>query len=62
MVSIYNQSQNIWEQLMFLCEIAHYRKILIANFGNLTASINKIFILATKLATRLSFYEVETLV
>ena len=45
----------------FPCEIAHYQKSLISVFQQFFASINKIFILAERLGTRLSFYEVETL-
>ena len=40
------------------CEIAHYGKNLISVFQELFASIDKIFILAGRLGTRLSFYEV----
>ena len=37
------------------------RKSLISDFQEFFASINKSFILAGRLSTRLSFYEVETL-
>ena len=43
---------------LFLCEIAHYRKSLISVFQEFFASINKVFILAGRLGTRLLFYEV----
>ena len=41
-----------------LCELAQYGKSLISIFQEFFASINKIFILAGRLGTRLSFYEV----
>ena len=40
------------------CEIAHYGKSLVSVFQEFFASINKIFILAGGLRTRLSFYGV----
>ena len=40
------------------CEIAHNGKSLISVFQEFSASINKTFILAGRLGTRLSFYEV----
>ena len=43
------------------CEIAHYEKILISVFQEFVANINKIFILAGRLGTRLTFYEVSRL-
>ena len=39
-------------------EIAHNGKSLISIFQEFSSSINKIFILARRLDTRLSFYEV----
>ena len=44
--------------ILVLCEIAHYGKSLISVFQRFFATINKIFILAGRLSTRLSFYEV----
>ena len=58
LILIYNHSQNIWDYLYFPSEIAHYRKSLISVFQGFVASIDKIFILAERLGTRLSFYEV----
>ena len=42
---------------LVLCEIAHYGKILSSVFQGFFASINKRFILAGRLDTRLSFCE-----
>ena len=39
------------------CEIAHNGKSLISIFQEFSSSINKTFILAGRLGTRLSFYE-----
>ena len=41
--------------------MAHYGKRLIAFLGDFFASINKTFILPTKMGTKLLFYEVKTL-
>ena len=41
--------------------IAHYGRSLISAFQEFFASVNKTFILAGRLDTRLSFYEVQTL-
>ena len=41
----------------FSCEIVHIGKSLISVFQKLSAGINKTFILAERLGTRLSFYE-----
>ena len=38
---IYNHSQNIWDQLKFSCEIAHYRNSLFSVFQEVSATINK---------------------
>ena len=43
------------------CEIAHNGKSLISVFQELSANINKNLILAGRLRTRLSFYEVQTI-
>ena len=43
---------------MFSCEIAHNRKSLISVFQEFSASGNKNFILAERMGTKLSFYEV----
>ena len=40
------------------CEIGNYGKSLISVFQEFSASINKIFILAVTMSTRLLFYEV----
>ena len=53
-----NNSQNVWHYLWFSCEIVHNRKCLISVFQEFFASINKTFILAGRLSTGLSFYEV----
>ena len=42
----------------FFCEIAHYGKSFISVFEEFSASINKTFILAARLGTRLLFYEI----
>ena len=55
------QSQSFTKYLrltLFSSEIANYLKSLMSNFQELFASINKTFILAEGLGTRLSFYEV----
>ena len=57
-VSRDNQLQNIWEELYFLCERVHHEKKLIAIFWHLPDSSKKIFILAGRLDTSPSFYEV----
>ena len=44
---------NIWDKLKFLCEIVHYGKNSISIFEEFFASIDKIFILAGRLDTRL---------
>ena len=44
--------------MSFLCEIAHNGKSLISIFQEFSSSINKTFILAVGLGTRLSFYGV----
>ena len=54
----YNHLRNFWDELQFSCEIAHYGKSLIFIFQKFFASIIKIFILARKLGTGLSFYRV----
>ena len=54
----YNHSQNIWDWLLFSCEIAYYRKSLISVFQEFFASIKKILIMGGRLSTRLSFYEI----
>ena len=47
-----NQSQNIWDQHWFSCELAHYENSLISVFLELVASINKNFVLSGSLGTR----------
>ena len=42
----------------FSCEVAHCRQGLIAIFWDFVATINKIFILAGGLGTRLLLYEI----
>ena len=49
---IFNHLQNIWD---------YYRKSLISFFQEFSASINKIFILAERMSSRLSFYGVQAL-
>ena len=44
-------------QLSFPCEIAHYGRNLISVFQEFFAGIDKSYILAGRLGTRLSFYE-----
>ena len=44
-----------------MCEIAHYGKTLVSVFQEFFASVNKTFILAGRLSTWLSFYEIYTL-
>ena len=51
-------TQNIWDQLLFSCEIAHNGKGLISLFQEFSTSIDKAFILAGGLGTGLSFYAV----
>ena len=48
----------IFETNSFSCKTAHYGKSLISVFQKFFASVNKIFLLAGRLSTRLSFYEV----
>ena len=52
------QSVTKYFRLWFSCEIAHNAKSLIAIFGDFSASINKIFTVAERMGTKLSFYEV----
>ena len=47
-----------WDKLEFSHEIAHYEKSLIAIFGKIFASLNKIFIFPGRVGTSLSFYGV----
>ena len=49
----YNQGQTTWKKLQFLCEIAHYGKVVISIFQQFFASINKMFVLGGGLWTRL---------
>ena len=56
----YSHSQTILDWLWLSCEIVHYVKSLISVFEEFFASINKILILAGRLATRISFYDVYT--
>ena len=53
-----NNSPNTRDWLQFWCEIAHYGQSLTSVFQGFFASINKTFILAGRMDTRLSFYEV----
>ena len=54
----YHHSRGIWEWLWFWCGEAHCGKGLISVFQEFLVSINKIFILAGGLGTRLSFCRV----
>ena len=56
---IKSKLQSFTEYLRF--EMAHYAKSLISIVQRIFVSIKKIFILAGRLDTKLSFYEVETL-
>ena len=49
---------HLGELLKGKSEIVHKRKSLVSVFQEFSASINKTFILAGRLGTRLSFYEV----
>ena len=53
-----NYSQNIWERLLFSCEIAHYGKSSISVFQENFTSTEKMFISRGGLSTRQQFYEV----
>ena len=53
-----NHLQNIWAWLCLSCEINHYGKSLTLFFEELLAAIKNILILAGRLDTSLSFYEV----
>ena len=53
-----NGSQDMWDWLWFSCEIVHSGKNLIFLFQEVSASIDKAFILAGGLGTGLSFYGV----
>ena len=57
-VSKDNKLQNIWDLLYFSSEITHNEKSLISVFQEFFAIINKNFIFAGRLDTRLWFYEV----
>ena len=50
-------SRDIWGWLWFSCGMEHCGESLISIFEEFFASIEKIFILAGGLGTRLSFYE-----
>ena len=54
------ESKEIFQylRLQFSCQIVHNVKSLISVFQEFSTSINKTFILAGRLGTRLSFYEV----
>ena len=60
-VSWENHSENIWDKLLFSCEITHYGKSLISVFQELIPGLNKIYILAGGLGTRLPLYELLAL-
>ena len=51
-------SRGIWDSFWISCGVAHSGKGLISVFREFSASIGKNFILAGRLGTRLSFYEV----
>ena len=53
-------SQDIWDYLLFSCEIAHSRKSLISILQEFSSSIDKAFILAGGVGTGVSFYEAFT--
>ena len=55
--SAYDHSQNVWHNLYFSCEIVQHGKSLITAFQEFFASIDKTFVLAARVGTRLSFYE-----
>ena len=54
------ESKEIFQylRLQFSCQIVHNVKSLISVFQEFSTSINKTFILAGRVGTRLSFYEV----
>ena len=56
--SLQRQSVTKYLRLQVSCEIEYYEKSLSAIFLNFFASINKSFILAGIMRTRISFYEV----
>ena len=56
--STHNNSQSSSDQLKFPCETAQNGKCLISIFQEFSSSINKTLILARRLCTRLSFYEI----
>ena len=49
----YNRVQNLWEELQFSCETAHYRQSSIAISKDSFASIDKILFLGGGLDTML---------
>ena len=51
-----NHGKNIWEKLLFSCEIVHYGESSTI-FQHFFASSDKIFILAVRLSTRLDLIE-----
>ena len=52
-VSRDNHRKNIRDKLYFSCQIAQYRKTLISNFQQFSASINNILSLEGRLSTML---------
>ena len=58
MVSKDNHEQNIWDKLLFSCEIGHFGKSSVSIFHEIFASIDKIFILGARLCSRVKFYKV----
>ena len=60
-IAVYNVLQDIWSQPWFSRGIAHSGRGLVFVSQEFSASINKAFILAEGLGTRLSSYGVWTL-
>ena len=52
-VDIYNHGQNIWDKLLFSCQIVHYGKSSISIFLEFFVTIDKIFILGETLGIML---------
>ena len=53
-----NYSQNIWERLLFSCEIAHYGKSSISVFQEIFISNDKIFISGGGMSIRQKLFDV----
>ena len=61
MLYICNQSQHIWEQFQFSCEVAQCGKTLVSVFQEFFPGISGFFNLAGGLGAGLSFYGVWAL-